>query len=110
MQVLLQWSKNWSILPAYTINGYILTVMFKGSINGERFDEFVIEYVLPLCTPFLGRNSVLVMDNASIHKSKRLVKACYQAGVLLQYLLPYSPDFNPIKESFGNLKAWIRRH
>ena len=110
MQVLLQWSKNWSILPAYTIDGYISTVMFRGSINGERFDEFVIEYVLPLCTPFPGRNSVLVMDNASIHKSQRLVKACLQAGVLLQYIPPYSPDFNPIEESFGDLKAWIRWH
>jgi transposase len=79
--------------------------MFQGSINSERFDEFVIEYVLPLCTPFPGRNSVLVMDNASIHKSEQLVKACYQAGVLLQYIPPYSPDFNPIKESFGDLKA-----
>jgi transposase len=110
MQVLLQWSKNWSILLAYTINGYILTVMFQGSINSERFDEFVIEYVLLLCTPFLGHNSVLVMDNASIHKSQRLVKACYQAGVLLQYIPPYSLDFNPIEESFGDLKAWIRRN
>jgi len=107
MQVLLQYSKNWSILLAYTINRYISTIMFYGSINSERFDEFIIEYVLLLCTPFLGRNSVLVMDNTSIHKSERLVEACSQAGVLLQYILPYSPDFNPIKESFGNLKAWI---
>jgi transposase len=107
---ILQYTKNWSILPAYSIDGYISTVMFKGSINGERFEEFVIEYVLPLCTPFPGRNSVLVMDNASIHKSERLVRACIEAGVLLRYLPPYSPDFNPIEESFSDLKAWIRRH
>jgi hypothetical protein len=66
---ILQYTNNWSILPAYLIDSYISTVMFKGSINGEHFEEFVIEYVLPLCTPFLGRNSVLVIDNASIHKA-----------------------------------------
>ncbi|KAF8289103.1 hypothetical protein DL93DRAFT_2031535, partial [Clavulina sp. PMI_390] len=28
----------------------------------------------------------------------------------LVYLSPYSPDFNPIEESFSTLKAHIRRH
>ena len=26
----------------------------------------------------------------------------------LEYLLPYSPDFNPIEEAFSSIKAWIR--
>lgn len=26
----------------------------------------------------------------------------------LVYLSPYSPDFNPIKEAFSYIKAWIR--
>ena len=29
---------------------------------------------------------------------------------MFEFLPPYSPDFNPIKESFSALKAWIRRH
>ena len=28
----------------------------------------------------------------------------------LLYLPPYSPDFNPIEESFSCIKAWIRSH
>lgn len=28
----------------------------------------------------------------------------------LEYLAPYSPDFNPIEEAFSSIKAWIRRH
>jgi transposase len=28
----------------------------------------------------------------------------------VRFLPLYSPDFNPIKESFIDLKAWIRRH
>ena len=33
---------------------------------------------------------------------------CEDRGVLLAFLPPYSPDFNPIEESFAQLKAWIR--
>ena len=35
---------------------------------------------------------------------------CEDAGVKLEYLPPYSPDFNPIEEAFAELKAWIRRN
>ena len=31
-------------------------------------------------------------------------------GAKLVYLPPYSPDFNPIEQSFHSLKAWLRRH
>jgi len=30
---------------------------------------------------------------------------CHEAGVVLAYLSPYSPDYNPIEESFNGLKA-----
>jgi transposase len=35
---------------------------------------------------------------------------CYDAGVKLAYLPPYSPDLNPIKEFFAELKAFIKRY
>ena len=35
---------------------------------------------------------------------------CENAGIKLEYLPPYSPDFNPIEEAFAELKAWIRRN
>lgn len=57
-----------------------------------------------------GPRSVLVMDNASSHHNLDLVAMCYEADVLLAYLTPYSPGFNPIETSFSILKHWIRRH
>lgn len=36
--------------------------------------------------------------------------ACLERGVILQYLPPYSPDFNPIEQSFHWLKQWVRRN
>ena len=35
---------------------------------------------------------------------------CEAAGVKLEYLLPYSPDLNPIEKAFAELKAWMRRN
>jgi transposase len=30
--------------------------------------------------------------------------------VILAYLPPYSPDYNPIEESFAQLKAWLQKN
>lgn len=50
------------------------------------------------------------MDNASTHLNEELVAVCDAANVLLVYLPPYSPDLNPIENSFAPLKAWIKDH
>lgn len=34
---------------------------------------------------------------------------CQDAGVVLLFLSPYSPDFNPIKEYFRVLKRFIKK-
>jgi hypothetical protein len=34
---------------------------------------------------------------------------CRDAGVVLEFLSPYSPDFNPIEEHFGVLKKFIKK-
>jgi transposase len=33
---------------------------------------------------------------------------CDIAGVILAYLPPYSPDYNPIETSFTVLKRWLK--
>lgn len=55
-----------------------------------------------------SQNPVLVMNNASFCHSDRIMTLCADAGVKLLYLLPYSPDFNPIEEFFAELKAYIK--
>jgi transposase len=39
-----------------------------------------------------------------------LTELCNDAGVLLEFLPPYSPDYNPIEEAFAELKAWMRKN
>ena len=80
----------------------------QGSITADLFLGFLQDKILPNCEPFPGKRSVLILDNASIHKSAAIQRACDEAGVLLQFLPPYSPDYNPIESTFNDLKAWIR--
>ena len=119
-------SERWSVLPAYTVNGYMAWEVRQGSYTTELFNAFVREKVLPLCSSFPCPCSVLVLDNASIHRNQvcftkefdallliylqELRDMCEDAGVLLDFLPPCSPDFNPIEQSFAQLKAWMRKH
>jgi DDE superfamily endonuclease len=74
------------------------------------FESFLESKVLPKCNPFPAKNSVIIMDNASVHYSEKIRQMCANAGVKLIYLPPYSPDFNPIEEFFSELKAFIKRN
>lgn len=50
---------------------------------------------------------VVVMDNASFHKSKEMrahVATLERRGLTVYYLPPYSPKLNPIERVFGDIK------
>lgn len=59
--------ENFTILPAMTVDGYLACNIYRGSVTSERFKEFVETDVLPLCTPFPGPRSIIIIDNAAIH-------------------------------------------
>jgi transposase len=63
-----------------------------------------------MMNPFPGLNSIIVLDNATVHHGGQLMEICDAANVLLIYLLPYLPDLNPIEKVFSVLKSQIKRH
>ena len=60
-------SERWSILPVYSAEGFLAWDIIQGSWTKEKFIEFVCIKVLPLCSPYPGPRSVLILDNATIH-------------------------------------------
>jgi transposase len=104
-----QRGQRYQILPAYTLNGVLLSRVFQGSTDSSFFEDF-IEQLLTVCGRWSERQSVMVMDNASFYHSARIKQICSDAGVKLSYLPPYSPDLNPIEEFFAELKAFIKRN
>jgi putative transposase len=65
----------------------------------EVFQVFLDEAALSI-TPTRKRN-ILILDNASWHKGKKLNWHCFEP----LYLPPYSPDFNPIERLWLLMKA-----
>jgi transposase len=80
----------------------------QGSTNASFFKDFIKE-LLEHCGRWPKPRSILVIDNTSFHHSERIKQMCTAKGIKLVYLLPYSPDLNPIKEFFAELKAFIQR-
>ncbi|KAI0055789.1 hypothetical protein BV25DRAFT_1777891, partial [Artomyces pyxidatus] len=59
------------ILPALSLDGILHLDVVDRAYNAALFNEF-IEGLLINMNPFPARNSVVVMDNASIHKDDAL--------------------------------------
>lgn len=102
--------EKYSILPAFTQEGFLCQEILHGSFTAEAFFLFVRNTLLPRCHPYPGKNSVIIMDNCQIHRCEIIREEIEKAGCILIMLPPYSPDFNPIEIAFGVVKKWIARH
>jgi len=78
--------------------------VFDGPINGECFRAYVDQILVPT----LKHRDIVIMDNLGSHKSKAVRNAIKQAGARLWFLPPYSPDLNPIEQTFAKIKHWMR--
>ena len=71
------------------LNGLLLTVsLFQSNIDSLIFSAWLKEDLIPK----LSKASVVIMDNASFHKSSCMKKALKESGHELLYLPKYSPD------------------
>ena len=61
--------------------------------------------------PYPGPRSVLVLDNASIHHSRRFSTMMHAKGFLVLYTPPYCFNLTPLDNgAFGLLKRYLRHH
>jgi len=54
------------------------------------------------------KGSVLIMDNAAFHRKSKLRTLAENAGAVVLFLPPYSPDLNPIEKFWAWLKLELR--
>ena len=98
---------KYSILPALSLNGILHLEVIENAVTGDIFHQF-IQGLLPQVNEWPLPNSVLVVDNAAIHKVAGIRELVEGHGVRLLYLPAYSPDLNPIELAFSSIKAWLR--
>ena len=88
-------------LIAAQIQGHFTAPMlFEGACDALAFNAW-LENVL---CPILDTSHVVILDNASFHKSQQTKALIAGCGVSLLFLPPYSPELNPIERDFANIK------
>jgi transposase len=99
------WGKNVSLVCAIDSGGVKPSMSVEGAVDTKAFESYVEHFLAPT----LKRGQIVVMDNLSVHKSKRVEQLIDEAGAELLFLPAYSPDFNPIEEAFSKVKGVLRK-
>ena len=113
------WCARGKPLTAKAPHGHWRTMTFIAALRHDRIDapfvldgpvngEWFTAYVREVLAPTLGPGDIVVMDNLGSHKSRAVRDAIKAAGARLWFLPPYSPDLNPIEQTFAKIKHWMR--
>jgi transposase len=97
--------KNTTLLSSMTTGGMGPSLAVEGATTARVFETYV-EKVL---VPSLRAGQIVVMDNLSAHRPRRIRELIEQQGCELLYLPAYSPDYNPIEEAFAKIKNLLRK-
>ncbi len=97
--------KTMTFIAALRHDRLTAPMLLDGPMTGQSF----IAYVEQMLAPTLKRGDILVMDNVPTHRVRGVREAVAIRGVNVPEFPPYSPDLNPIEQSFAKLKALLRK-
>ena len=86
-------------------DGITAPCVLDGAVDGRSFRAWVEQFLAPTLRP----GDVVILDNLSSHKVAGIRDAIEARGATMRHLPPYSPDLNPIEQTFAKLKAHLRR-
>lgn len=88
------------------LRGVLLTIgLTTSNVDADIFNLWLEGDLLPKLPP----GTVIVLDNATFHKRNDTQEIIENAGHILEFLPPYSPDLNPIEQKWAQAKAIRRR-
>ena len=62
-----------------------------------------------ILAPQLKAGQIVIMDNLSVHRGAWVRELIESRGCKLWLLPSYSPDYNPIEQSFSKVKNLLRK-
>ncbi len=86
-------------------DGITAPFVVDAPMNGEIFLTYLEKCLAPTLVP----GEVVMMDNLSAHKVAGVRETIEATGATLRRLPSYSPDLNPIEQSFAKLKSQLRK-
>ena len=104
--------KRLSCIAAMDHNGMVALETTYTTVDAQIFFDFVRGCLIPNMLPFDGSSprSVAIMDNCSIHHTESVKELFRQAGILLIFLPPYSPDLTPVELLFAKVKRYLKEN
>lgn len=93
-----------SVISALFGGKFLSPMCFEGTCDTSLFNTWLKQLLIPSLTP----GQVLILDNASFHKSIESQKLVEAAGCQILFLPPYSPDLNPIEKYWADMKTKVR--
>ena len=99
------YGENITMLAAIGISGVLAPLTINGAVDGAVF----LVYVREVLCPTLSAGDIVVMDNLGAHKVAGVAEAIAAQGARVEYLPPYSPDYNPIEHCWSKIKTALRK-
>jgi len=93
-----------TLIAAVRLKGPQAPCLFEGAMDGEMF----LAWVKTGLAPVLESGDVVILDNLATHKVAGVREALAAVGARLEYLPPYSPDFNPIENMWSKVKQRLK--
>ena len=93
-----------TFIAALRYDGLMAPCVFDGPVNAISFRAYVEQILIETLKP----GDIVIMDNLGSHKAKVIRDSIKTAGARLWFLPPYSPDLNPIEQTFAKIKHWMR--
>ena len=102
----MNWGDNLTLMGAMRRDRWVTLGTCWRAMTTATFDRWVERRLAPR----LRRGDVVLLDNLRAHKSATAQRAIEARGATIQFLPPYSYDFNPIESAWGLIKKHIRKH
>ena len=100
---------NVTLLSSTTHSGMGPSLAVEGRTTRGVFEAYLERRSEKILAPELLAGQIVVMDNLSAHRPKRIRELIEQHGCELLYLPAYSPDYDPIEEAFAKIKNLLRK-
>lgn len=97
--------KNMTLIASLCWSGMGECMIIEGATNAVALEQYIEE----ILAPSLTAGQIVIMDNLSAHKGKKVFDLIESRGCQVRFLPGYSPDLSPIEETFSKLKTHLRR-
>lgn len=95
---------HYTLIAALSWQGVQAAWLLPGAMDREAFDVYIAQGLAPT----LRRGDIVLMDNLSAHTGPRTRQFIEATGAQLEFLPPYSSDFNPIELCWSKVKQALR--